>query len=367
MSQSKQQPPTYDHDFNLHYVTRCLLRWNTNIPKYIASLHSRPSISVVANGVTLLGLADSGAEVSLVDFVQLMSMTPPPVLLNAHVCLFDAQNRPMDVAGLYLIEVSTPTNTIKLPMYAVRGLGTQAILGWDYLKRTHATIRASDGTVSFDQGGQVASVASSAVDPDEVYLIESKEKCYIPGGQTRQITGLITTPNGHQLSPGSQVYIESDPTTNLFTYETLAHVREGNSVRMLLRNNHPFDIEIKKNELVSGITVEPCQAFKVCALTEKVLQDISDQDQGYCSDSSVKSVSAVKAKKPTKIHELDPEKRRYLLENLDLNGVDSEFREKYIEFVIKNHDVFSRNKWDIGHATYEHKVTMIDDNDNVRW
>ena len=369
MSQSKPivpvdqgQFPVFDHDFNLHYVTRCLLRWNTNIPKYIASLHLRPSISVKANGVTLIGLADSGAECSLVDFVQLMSMTPPPVLLNAHVCLFDAQNRPMDVAGLYLVEISTPYTTLKMPMYAVRGLGTQAILGWDFLRQTRATINAGDGSVSFGQApiGQVASITS--VDPEEVYLIESKENCYIPGGQTRQITGLIATPDGHQLTPGSQVYVESDPVSNLFTYETLAHVREGNCVRMLIRNNHPFDIEIKKNQLVSGITVEPCQTFKVCALTEKVLHDISDQDHGYYSDSSVKETKSVNAVKvPTKIYQLDPEKRKYLLENLDLSGVDSEFREKYIEFVIKNHDVFSRNKWDIGHATYEHKVTMIDD------
>ena len=392
MSQSKPFVPPqeawefdYDSNFKLHHIVGHLLKWNSVKAQFISSVGSRPSIDILINALALKALVDSGAEVSVVDCDQLHKMSPPPTLLNPNASLFDAQNRPMSCAGLYLVHIATPTPSgqpvsISLPVFAVRGLGTQAIMGWDFLRKTRALIKAGDGTVSFEGSGCIGAVASPMESAsDEVYLLESSEKVLIPAGETRDVTGVITTPDGHQLTPGSDVMVESNPSTDVFTPDVLLKVRDKNSLRIMVRNNCPWDLEIKQKELIPGVTVEPCQSFKIFALTDQVLEDLkkgseahvcsvnqSPSDKGHFKEDiqELRQASGVKDSKTsvTKIHQLDPEKRRYLLENLDLTGVDVEFREKYIEFVIQNHDVFSRNKWDMGRATsFEHVIHMVDD------
>ena len=350
MNSKPMKPLTDDVNmefFNLmevHPIVKSLTRWNIDRSLYISTLSSRPSVEIVANGVTLKGLADTGAEASLVDEAMTHSMSPPPILLNPNVTLYDAQNRPLSVVGLYLCDITTPTQTLQHPMFVVRGLATQAILGWDFLRKAKANISTDDGSVSFVP--RIGSVAAASSD-NGTYLLEAKETVYIPASETRPVTGVITTPDGVMLSPGSDVMVESSPETNLYTPEALYKVRDNNSLRVVLRNNNAYDIEIKRKSLVPGLTIEPSKCFRICALSDKVLQEIKDTDN-QCS-----------VKAPTKIYQLSPKKRAYLLENLNLSGVDPEFREHYIEWVLRNSDIFSESKWDIGHTkSFSHTIHM---------
>ena len=61
------------------------------------------------------------------------------------------------------------------------------------------------------------------------------------------------------------------------------------------------------------------------------------------------------------VPELTESKKAYLLQNLDLSSVDPQFRQQYVDFVIKNADIFSESKYDLGYSTaLKHTITLRD-------
>ena len=345
---SKFAPPENMHDrgivIPMNPIVRSIRRWNYNPEETssfrIASVSSRPSLKLAINGLSIKGLIDTGADVSLCSEETFLKLPVHnrPKLINPYVRLFDAANRLLKCIGLYRASITTAAGTRFHHMYVVRDLGQPAILGWDYLKASKAVINGMDGSVTFPQ---VSSISQPKPD-DTVYLLEACETVVVGPGCTKPITGKITTPEGTQLAPGAEVLVESSPITDLYTPDSWQKVRRDNRLRLDIRNNLPWEIKIKNKSLIPGITVEPAVRYEICEIS--------------------KAVNAIKATSPkAKIHQLSPEKRKYILSSLNLDGVDKEFRQQYIDFVIRNHDIFSSHKYDIGLAkttTFNHVIKM---------
>ena len=339
---------TDNSDSELHPFVSKLLRWDDNdqYSKYVSATSSyistRPHLNVQLQGVPCPALVDSGAEVSLFDAALLRQMSAQPNCIPTTTRIFDIQQKSMPIAGKYLVNIETQGHRFAFPMFAIYGLGPRCVLGFDFQKHSNMILEAATGNVTFHKPTAQVALASASPKPSETttFLVEPAEDRWIYPNESRCIPCYVSTPAGYSLQPGSTVMVESSPQTGIYSPEALVKVSINNKLMLLCRNNLEVPVKLVRNAAIPGITVERCgEAYSIAEVTKSTLTELSGGQR--------------------KPQPLTPEKRKYLLDNLNLDGVDPIFKEKYQKFVLDNHDVFSSSKSDLGcSSAMEHEIFM---------
>ena len=64
------------------------------------------------------------------------------------------------------------------------------------------------------------------------------------------------------------------------------------------------------------------------------------------------------AKAREELSSLPPEKKKFILEKMNVD-VPAPFKERFVKLLLKHHDVFSRDKYDLGRAkTLMHEIAL---------
>ena len=309
----------------------------------------RPHISVTINEVKANALVDSGADICLVRASLLNQMPRPPCRLQENKVCLDVANRPLDSCGVFSLPITLPNGrTVQFPALAVNDLGSEVVLGVDFQRATGAVIAQSpNGTeVTFDRPASAAAMKSYQDQVPSTFLLETVEDRWLPAGLTRPLTLQVATAQGTVLRPGATVLVEPSPEFDIFTPEALVKVQDNNRIRIQVRNCRPQDLKLTKGSCLPGVTVTLAEDFTKFPATA----------------AAVRGLAAEGRQPPKEGARLSEEDKKYLLQHLDLSGVPAEVKKDYVQFVLRNHDVFSKGPMDVGHATVlRHSVKLIND------
>ena len=213
------------------------------------------------------------------------------------------------------------------------------------------------------------------------------------------------------LQPGAVVIVQADgldqeePTNVLQT--TFAHVEEDNRLSITMANKSTRQSNLKKANPIAGLTIQALAAFHtpiqiekedlvIMANIDKTVKSAEANDPTF--KEKIQKVAAAQAIMPDKVtnEQFTTDtalfgfmKETYkeacsalrktgkplpgrthkpvtpcpkdiadnLLSQMDQSGLDPAWKKAYQEIVIENYDVFSLNRYDLGHAThYEHVI-----------
>lgn len=236
-----------------------------------------------------------------------------------------------------------------------------------------------------------------------------------PGDQIK-FKVVVETDSNLQLTPGSIVLVQSDgsnlsaPKSVMET--TFADVEHENKLSLIMANISCQETFLPKGQPIPGLTIQSMSAFhtpvqvseddliimanindtfkeaskkdptflsryeKAAAANAihpyKTTQDQSRTDQQlfkFMKQTYFESVSALRQTsvpsigRKTKPTQPCPEDvKKILLDQLDLSGTDKDWKAQYQNLVLENWDIFSQDRYDLGHAVHwEHLIEPIEE------
>ena len=245
------------------------------------------------------------------------------------------------------------------------------------------------------------------------------ENITINPGDHRTFRVVLETDTHLQLQPGAMVLVQSDGLNQVHpdavTESTFANVQDGNRISITLANKSMKTSELKADMPIPGLIVQSMAAFhkpvKILPEDIIIMSNISDTvKEAEAVDPSFKQEMAQVAAAKAIIHDQPTSKqfvtddiifdnmretythacnalrktgnplpgRRHkptipcpketeikLLEQLDLSGCDKDQKDRYRRLVLENYDVFSVDRYDLGHADhYEHVIEPVEEGMN---
>ena len=301
---------------------------------------------------------------------------------------------------------------------------SEVILGMDFLSAMGAVICARTGRVRFfpEDHVRVASVvkpilagglAASAAEKQTGDLKEDLGKAAftvstikdvdIPVNDQRFVKVQIDTPEGLGFKAGAKVIVSSGMLPSPITVDGIFYVDNANRISLPMVNMSTGHIDLKKDRPVPGIVVESMAPFGGPTMLDKAdLIAMAHQDQAtraatQAAEAEAKRLGVVLVK-PVPLHPKDeydlraklkdsyktavaaleasglpipgttalpkdePSKqvRDFLIGNFAFKDIDEQYVEMYRKLILKNHDIFSRHKLDIGHCShYQHRIVPL--------
>ena len=235
-----------------------------------------------------------------------------------------------------------------------------------------------------------------------------------PGDQIKFKVNIETDAN-LQLTPGAMVLIQSDganlnePRSVLET--TFVTVENNNKLSISMANISCSETILPKNDPIPGLTIQSMAAFhtpvqvtqddlimmanirdtfaeasaisptfaheyEVAAAAHGIHPHKPTQEQGindedlftFTKKVYTQAVSVLRKTDKPSLGKTTPPSQpcpegttNIILSQLDLSGADEDWREAYKDLVLKNWDIFSLDRFDLGHAAhYEHHIEPIE-------
>ena len=297
---------------------------STNVP--------RPFINVQSiKGVTTHWLYDTGAKITVLALREFRKIPIElrPTKIPVNLKLESASNNVIKVIGSYNMPIVVNNKKVTHPVIVVENLNTPAIMGIDLIDKLGISYNSRNREFIFETDSPKFTIASMSTLSTET----------IPAYATMPMQ--LSTLTGSQR-PGPN--IRSMATVQCTDFPLLSGgpglvvPNHAGHVTVLVQNCGPVDIEIPRGtnmgelENIHHETLTPLDGAKLCEMLEK-------------RDTP----------KPAPLSEAD---RKAFLEKLNLNVPDTE-RKLYEELILANHDIFSKDKNDLGRANnFEHHIEM---------
>ena len=298
----------------------------------IVNSAKRPFLTVTANGTPSQWLFDTGAQVCCMNVVEFRKIPvhKRPIKLKLEKDLRCASNTQLRVKGAYLMNLTAFDRTIQQTVFVCENLGQSAILGIDAIEKFGLNYSARTQRFFFETPhfsfptGKLVALSAHVVPPLSAQPIRVAT---ITAEGQRPVAGLqavatIRSPISPLLSGGPG----------------LVKTNQLGEVTVMLQNCSPCEINISRGDTL-GI-LECIQGHHI----ERV--QINEIEAG------------LKQTQTTLPPQLSPQRQQHMLQDINLN-VPANERQKYLDLLFQNHDVFSKTKFDLGKANhYEHSITL---------
>ncbi len=162
-------------------------------------------------------------------------------------------------------------------------------------------------------------------------------KTMIPKNHHIKAQCTISAANNVNIRPGSLTKTEQkEILPGVILEEVLTKVLNRNRIFVVITNNNPY---------------------QVCLKPSMVLCETKDIEAKLLPVNEAK-ISSFNMNATGVIPECSAEKRQYLVDNLKCPS-DKHFWEEYETLILKNHDVFAKDKYDLGFSeAVSHKINM---------
>ena len=304
---------------------------------------NRPHVKVSLQNITDSWLYDTGAAATLIP-LSLFRKVPPdlrPQKQPALVNLTTAGGKPLQTLGLYSFKLTIDNKTIIHPVYVCAD-ATQSILGIDAIKAFGLRYSPTSHSFDFENNFPNLAVSQNSISTQLASLSVLKNIVIPPLTslplKVNTIASLACRPPPGVLglaTVGSPSYPYLNGGPGLVTTDRLGEV----TVRV--NNCAPMEIILVKGAIIGSLEiVNPSLVSQV--------------------DNNV-FINAVQTQSLSPPPPLNSTDKNTFLNDLNLNVPDNE-KQAYLNLLLQNHDVFSKNKNDLGKATNAtHKIHLKND------
>ena len=422
-SDTRHSPPKPNSQWYKHYITADAAINQSNSSSWIQD-PNRPHLNVTLDKThKIKALVDSGSTICLADSSILNHIAnksdkgPPISVTNCH-------NNREKTRGCYKATIDVdedlpyPMRDKQINIHVTNNLSSELILGTDFLKENGAVINLRDNSVTFLPEGMAAiakcdkpiireavTAFGEGVTPHEnlthvyqnTYMLQPTETKIL--GHMDQMTfhAKIITDTSLIFRPGTTVMITSNLAPSPYVPDGLYSVKDNNTVQITIRNTDVRPIKLLKGKPITGITVHlldeeyyeeipiskdtlrtyflanevltnehntPQQGTKPEAKEYTPKQHLDHITKNLRHASSLLEESGLDPpgirEKP--LQDPSPEVTKNLLEQFDTKDVEQEWIPAYQQIILDNYDVFSLDKFDVGHTPhYHHRIERTTD------
>ena len=301
---------------------------------------------------------------------------------------------------------------------------SDVILGMDFLSSMGAVICARTGKVRFfpEDHATVASMvkpilagglAASAAERqpggpekdlgDDSFTASTVEDVDIPVNDQQWVKVQIDTPEGVGFKAGAKVLVSSGMLPSPITVDGIFYVDDKNRISLPMVNRSSCQVDLKRNRPVPGLVVESLAHYEGPTMLDKAdlifmahqgpavkavrrfaeakaarigvtlakptpLDPKDEYDlraklrESYKAAVAALEASGLPIPGTTALPSDEPSKqvKDFLIGNFAFKDIDQGYVEMYRSLILKNHDIFSRHKLDIGHCShYQHRIVPL--------
>ena len=244
-------------------------------------------------------------------------------ILPSHLPIRDVQRGLLNVQGIIPFTFKVQNRIFSWEFLVIENLDNEVIIAADFMKQKDISLRMRDGKIIFQ-------------DTQPVRQINSVYKTMVPENHHVKIQCQISTENNVHIRPGSLTITKrKEILPGVYLEEVLTKVLNRNRIFVVITNSNPHQICIKPS-LNLGETTD----------TEATIIPVDE--------AKISSFNTTTGPQP----QCSTEKREYLRTNLQCPE-DPHLREQYERLILDNHDVFAKDKYDIGFSdAVSHKIHM---------
>ena len=313
-------------------------------------IYPRPTAKCKVAQTEMTALIDSGASLSVISdkaYRRLWNnwnFTKLPMPNNLRVTGITGHS--MKFVDYVLLDVEIMGRTIQRPLLVATGLDhTELVLGWDTIVEEHMIIDGETNTVEFklrkvNQDKEWHAAALCAIRTEKIY--------------PRTVSKMLLEPRAGNatLKEGTLGVCYSSKGAPLVIWDSLTGVDEEGRISIAVANFGHEPVAVRPDDCIAFMMnpefhdmkiVEGEEAFMHAAFADTEKKDYPEPKKGC-------------------INELSSKEKDDFLSKLHCNA-PTEWKQKYIDLIMRYNDVFSKNKFDLGWTdVMEHTVRMKDDN-----
>ena len=281
-------------------------------------------------------LLDTGAAISVIDVHAI-----PGGLQGLHRIGTDtpevasASGHPLPAIGTYNLPLKLGSQTFWQEVAVLEKLDSKAILGIDFLNKHNVIINLGKGTISVaGESGDVTAAAVAEIKFPHVFAREHFQMQEV--FSLNSAADVTIHPMSEKLVSVTHSNKENRPATCLAKgpgiIEAIVNLTLDEPAKISFRNETDTEIKIFKNEKIAVAMPLNCE---------------------------VKMLRPKACARP--VYTCSPVKEKYLREQLKLDHLSQQEKNELMTVILRNHDVFSAFKMDVGRATaLPHKIQLTD-------
>ena len=315
-------------------VIQCLINDTiSEIENQSQNKSGRPYLAVLFEGMSLRGLYDTGADLSCISEKAFRRIPPEkrPAKLpdTTQAKLKSASGDQLEVRGKYSLKIKLGHNEVQHSFFVIRNLNDDLILGIDFIHKHQLNYNSINRSFRWKGGpawqeGQLKVCKALSIEALGSQMVRL---------QARTDSGSLPQPN-----QACMVNVVSMDNPFLTGGPFLVEPDEHGCVQVLVTNCSPIPVDLERNEFLG----------KIENLEGSELREISPD-----------YLNAVAAQVNPKTVPLSPEKKKFILDNLDLSQIPDHYKERYRQTVLKHHEAISRHKLDLGRtSTLLHDIEL---------
>ena len=308
-------------------------------------IYPRPVIKCKIAGKEVTGLADSGASLSVISEKVYRSLwknwTFTQLPMPNHLRVTGITGHAMKFVDYVLMDIELMGRTIQRPLLVATGLDhTELVLGWDTIVEEHMVIDGEENTVCFKERHKIKEGEWHAA----ALCATRAEKIY-----PRSVAKMVLEPRvGRNIIEGGTLGIcYGAPGAPLVVWDSLTGVDEDGRVTLAVANFGHEPVAVKANDCVAFMRNPDSDGTEIVEGDEQFIHSIlAKGEEDY--------------KEPEKgcIRNLSAKEKEEFLSKLHIE-CPSEWRQRYLDLILRHNDVFSKDKFDLGWTdVIEHQVHM---------
>ena len=313
---------------------------NSTIQKLSASMKKvkRPHVLVNINGHQISALYDTGADMCCMSdtlFRKVFPVGKRPKKLNVISTVTSASGNKIACEGVYPIPFEIKNKKFVYDIHVLSNLSGDLIMGINFFH---------DVGLAYDPGNQEIYWTDKTGSNWTTANLQCPAKLTLEPTSNKMVTLNVITRKGYRIAQACDaVAVISSGTYVIQGGPALVRINKLGQATMEIFNCTNHEMTIEKDSLVG------------------IVENLREEDEVGELNVNEMTVNIQKQQlPPAKI--LTQEKRKYIAEHATLN-VPEQFKKKYLDLLMKHHEVISDNKYDLGKcSTAMHDIEMKSEN-----
>ena len=298
----------------------------------------RPFITLKVQGVTSTWLYDTGAAANCMSLTEFRKIPPEqrppklPTLYNLSTASADS----LKIVGVYNMCLQVNNRSVTSPVFVCSNLNQKAILGMDAIRKFGLIYSPLKNSFSFES----IPVCETTLFPTTLASLSLVKSVKIPALTSVSVPVSVISDNAYCPPPGvtGLAHIGSPAFPLLNGGPGLVQTNRFGETTVRLNNCSPAEVEIPKHTKVGFLE----------SVNPHTVREVN-------KDLFVAAIDSIQPPPPLPI--LAHDKQRFL-KVLNLSVPEQE-KDAYLELLLNNHDVFSKDPNDLGCATnHEHTIHL---------